>query len=86
MLWAWTFIRAQLHHTQGSDVFGVYVHPGLPKGPKVAPFRGSYLEFYKVIPKRNYFGAYGKTTVWYLIVVQAAGLAWGQWSSRKEAS
>ena len=31
----------------------------LPKGPKVVPFGGSYLEFYKVIPKRNYFGAYG---------------------------
>ena len=28
-------------------------------GPKVVPFWGSYLEFYKVIPKRNYFGAYG---------------------------
>ena len=27
-------------------------------GPKVVPFWGSYLEFYKVIPKRNYFGAY----------------------------
>ena len=31
----------------------------LPIGPKVVPFWGSYLEFYKVIPKRNYFGAYG---------------------------
>ena len=31
----------------------------IPKGPKVVPFWGSYLEFYKVIPKRNYFGAYG---------------------------
>ena len=30
----------------------------LPIGPKVVPFWGSYLEFYKVIPKRNYFGAY----------------------------
>ena len=28
-------------------------------GPKVVPFGGSYLEIYKVIPKRNYFGAYG---------------------------
>ena len=25
----------------------------------VVPFWGSYLEFYKVIPKRKYFGAYG---------------------------
>ena len=28
----------------------------VPTGPKVVPFWGSYLEFYKVIPKRNYFG------------------------------
>ena len=28
-------------------------------GPKVVPFWGSYLDFYKVLPKRNYFGAYG---------------------------
>ena len=34
----------------------------LPIGPKVIPFWGSYLEFYKVIPKRNYFGA------WYLVI------------------
>ena len=27
--------------------------------PKVVPFWGSYLEIYKGIPKRNYFGAYG---------------------------
>ena len=25
----------------------------------VVPFGGSYLEPYKVIPKRNYYGAYG---------------------------
>ena len=31
----------------------------LPIGPKVVPFGGSYLEFYKVLPKRNYFLAYG---------------------------
>ena len=31
----------------------------LPIGPKVVPFWGSYLEFYTVLPKRNYFGAYG---------------------------
>ena len=35
----------------------------LPKGPKVVPFRGSYLEFYKVIPRRNYFGAYGQAWI-----------------------
>ena len=31
----------------------------LPIGPKLVPFGGSCLEFYKVIPKRNYFGAFG---------------------------
>ena len=31
----------------------------LPIGPKVVPFWGSHSEFYRVIPKRNYFGAYG---------------------------
>ena len=31
----------------------------VPTGPKVVPFWGSYIEFYKVLPKRNYFGAYG---------------------------
>ena len=28
-----------------------------PIGPIVVPFGGSYLEFHKVIPKRNYYGA-----------------------------
>ena len=32
----------------------------LPINPKVVLFGGSYVEFYKVIPKRNYFGALGK--------------------------
>ena len=31
----------------------------LPIGSKVVPFCGSYLGSYKVIPKRNYLGAYG---------------------------
>ena len=31
----------------------------LPIGPEVVPFYGLYLESYKVIPKRNYLGAYG---------------------------
>ena len=31
----------------------------LPRGSIVVPFRGSYLESRKVIPKRNYYGAYG---------------------------
>ena len=29
----------------------------LPRGPKVVPFGGSYVESYKVNPKRHYFGA-----------------------------
>ena len=31
----------------------------LPIGPSVVPFCGLYLKSYKVIPKRNYLGAYG---------------------------
>ena len=31
----------------------------LPIGPIVVPFWGSYLESYKVIPRRNYYGASG---------------------------
>ena len=43
-----------------SPNLGPYTTKGtLPKGPKVVPFGGSYLEFYKVLPKRNYFGAFG---------------------------
>ena len=38
--------------------FGRFGVP-LPKFPKVVPFGGSCLEFYKVTPKRNYFGAFG---------------------------
>ena len=37
----------------------ILIKPTLPIGPKVVPFWGSYLEFCKVTPKRNYFGAYG---------------------------
>ena len=33
----------------------ITLNPKLPKGPKVVPFGGSFIEFYKVIPKRNYF-------------------------------
>ena len=32
---------------------------GLPRGSIVVPFWGSYVESDKVIPKRNYYGAYG---------------------------
>ena len=31
----------------------------LPIGPMVVPFGGSYFGFYKVIPRRNYYGAFG---------------------------
>ena len=34
----------------------------VPRGPKVVPFWGSYIESYKLTPKRNYFGASGR--VW----------------------
>ena len=33
----------------------------LPRGSIVVPFCGSYLEFYKVISKRNYYGSLGYT-------------------------
>ena len=36
------------------------VRLGKPIDPQVVPFRGLYLESYKVIPKRNYLGAYAK--------------------------
>ena len=29
----------------------------VPRGSIVVPFVGSYLEFYEVIPERNYYGA-----------------------------
>ena len=29
----------------------------LPRGPTVVPFWGSYIGSYKVMPKRNYYGA-----------------------------
>ena len=32
---------------------------GFTHRPHSSSFWGSYLEFYKVIPKRNYYGAYG---------------------------
>ena len=35
----------------------------IPRGSIVVPFCGSYLETYKVIPKRNYYGAYGQFRV-----------------------
>ena len=40
---------------------GTQVEPvvALPIGLIVVPFWGSYVESYKVIPKRNYYGAYG---------------------------
>ena len=31
----------------------------LPIGPRAVPFWGFILESYKVIPKWNYYGAYG---------------------------
>ena len=44
----------------GSSFMGVGTYEGtLPRGSKVVPFWGSYIESYKVLPKRNYYGAYG---------------------------
>ena len=44
----------------GKLKFGVAnVLAHLTIGSIVVPFGGSYLESYKVIPKRNYYGAYG---------------------------
>ena len=54
----------------------VLVSVGLPIGSLVVPFYGSYLETYKVIPKRNYDGANGyyhklfKTYIFCLQVLQ----------------
>ena len=39
--------------------FGICNLSILPRGPEVVPFWGSYIESYKVIPKRNYYGASG---------------------------
>ena len=35
-----------------------------PRGSIVVPFWGSYLESYKVTPKRNYYAASGKPLAW----------------------
>ena len=44
--------------------YGVPCHPKVSQiGPFVVPFCGSYLESYKVIPKRNYLGAYGTARI-----------------------
>ena len=49
------FRRDSLKHYTGRQ----FLAQALPIGPKVVPFWGSYVESYKVIPKRNYYGAYG---------------------------
>ena len=46
---------------KNADITG---YQTLPIGPKVVSFGGSHLEFYMVIPKRNYFGAYGYSHIW----------------------
>ena len=43
----------------GSKITGLSVQ-GLPIGSIVVPFCGSSLGSYKVIPKSNYYGAYGQ--------------------------
>ena len=49
----WSASRPLLKEVQGLGFKKV------PVGSIVVPFGGSYLESYKVIPKRNYYGAYG---------------------------
>ena len=58
----WQCIRALPFWRRGfrlQGLLGFKFFKCLPIGPKVVPFWGSCLEFYKVIPNRNYFGAYG---------------------------
>ena len=56
---------------------------GLPIGPKVVPFWGSYLEPYKVIPKRSYYGAYGVS--WRILAVTLDSRARGFGASQSSA-
>ena len=56
--------QASRQHVRVEDSFVLLVLilsglRSLPIGPIVVPFWGSYLESYKVIPKSNYYGAYG---------------------------
>ena len=37
-----------------------FVQEALPIGSIVVPCCGSYIESYKVVPKRDYYGAYGQ--------------------------
>ena len=44
----------------------------IPIGSIAVPFRGSYLEFYKVVPTRNYYGAFGYPLQWTVRALLAA--------------
>ena len=48
----------------------------VPRGSIVVPFWGSYLESYKAIPKRNYYGASGYLAflkvLWGLILIPSS--------------
>ena len=57
-LWASLGFRARSSGFQGSARSSEVFWP-VPIGPIVVPFWGSYLESYKVITRRNYYGAYG---------------------------
>ena len=48
-------LRANTNRHKGSTIRA----KSLPMGSMVVPFRDSYLGSYTVIPKRNYFGAFG---------------------------
>ena len=57
-----------------SPNLGPYTTKGtqIPIGSIAVPFRGSYLEFYKVIPTRNYYGAFGYPLQWTVRALLAA--------------
>ena len=51
-------IKPMRHVAPNPRLFSVFGCAGcLPIGPIVVPFGDSYLESYKVIPQRNYYGA-----------------------------
>ena len=53
------------------SVSGIWVSGFIPRGSKVVPFWGSYIESYKLIRKRNYYGAYG----WFVHVAEPSRVA-----------
>ena len=63
--WLWGLVQAVgatrsllMSRCEGSGAVGRNTI-NLPRDPKVVPFWGSYIESYKVTPKRSYFAASG---------------------------